>query len=52
MFADALLTGIVSQRSLQNLLLDSSCVIIALKENCSTSKPLEVSPEKNTNFEL
>jgi hypothetical protein len=32
---------------LQNLLLDSSCVIVALIENYSTSKPLKASPEKS-----
>jgi len=32
---------------LQNLPLESSCVIIALIENYSTSKPLKVSPEKS-----
>ena len=37
----------VSQRSLQNLPLESSCVFIALIENSSTSKPLEVSPDKS-----
>jgi hypothetical protein len=47
MFADALLTGIVSQCSLQNWLLESSCVIVALIENYSTSKPLKASPEKS-----
>jgi hypothetical protein len=46
-FADALLTGIVSQRSLQNWPLESSCVIVALIENYSTSKPLKISPEKS-----
>jgi hypothetical protein len=29
------------------LLLESSCVVVALIENCSTSKPLKVSPEKS-----
>jgi len=38
-FADALLTGIVSQRSLQNSPLESGCVVVALIENYSTSKP-------------
>jgi hypothetical protein len=38
-FADALLTGTVSQRSLQNSPLESSCVVTALVENYSTSKP-------------
>jgi hypothetical protein len=47
MFADTLLTGIVSQRSLQNLPLESSCVVVALTENYSTSKPLKVSSEKS-----
>jgi len=46
-FADAILTGIVSQCSLQNSPLDSSCVVVALVENYSTSKPLKVSPEKS-----
>jgi hypothetical protein len=32
---------------LQNLPLESSCVIVALIENYSTSKPLKVSPEKS-----
>jgi hypothetical protein len=32
---------------LQNLVLESSCVIAALIENYSTSKPLNVSPEKS-----
>jgi hypothetical protein len=32
---------------LQNLPLDSSCVVVALTENYSTSKPLKVSPEKS-----
>jgi hypothetical protein len=45
--ADALLTGIVSQRSLQNLPLESSCVIVPITENYSTSKLLNVSPEKS-----
>jgi len=31
----------------QNSPLESSCVIIALKENYKTSKPLNVSPEKS-----
>jgi hypothetical protein len=31
----------------QNSLLESSCVIIALIENYSTSKSLKVSPEKS-----
>jgi hypothetical protein len=47
MFADALLTGTVLQCSLQNLPLESSCVIVALTEEYSTSKPLKVSPEKS-----
>jgi hypothetical protein len=46
-FSDALLTGIVSYRSLQNPPLESSCVVVALIENYSTSKPLKVSPEKS-----
>jgi hypothetical protein len=32
---------------LQNSPLESSCVVVALIENYSTSKPLEVSPEKS-----
>jgi hypothetical protein len=32
---------------LQNLLLESSCVVVALTGNYSTSKPLKVSPEKS-----
>jgi hypothetical protein len=32
---------------LQNLLLESICVVIAVIENYSTSKPLKVSPEKS-----
>jgi hypothetical protein len=36
----------VSQRSLQNSPLESSCVVIALIENYSNSKFLNVSPEK------
>jgi hypothetical protein len=47
MFADALLTGTVSQRSLQNSPLESSCVVIALIENYSTLKLLNVSPKKS-----
>jgi len=47
MFADELLTGIVPQSSLQNSPLESSCVVVALIENYSTSKPLKVSPEKS-----
>jgi hypothetical protein len=31
---------------LQNSPLESSCVVVALVENYSTSKPLKVSPEK------
>jgi hypothetical protein len=46
-FADALLTGIVSWHSLQNSPLESSCVVVALIENFSTSKHLNVSPEKS-----
>jgi hypothetical protein len=46
-FADAPLTGIVSECSLQNSPLESSCVVVALIENYSTSKPLKVSPEKS-----
>jgi hypothetical protein len=46
-FADALLTVTVSQRSLQNSPLESSCVVVALMENYSTSKPLKVSSEKS-----
>ena len=45
-FTDALLTGIVSQHSLQNLPLDSSCAFIALIENYNATKPLNVAPEK------
>jgi len=33
-------------QSLQNLPLESGCVVVALIENYSTSKPLKVSPEK------
>jgi hypothetical protein len=47
MFADALLTGIVSQRCSQNSTLESVCVVVALVENYGTSKPLKVSPEKS-----
>jgi len=47
MFAVALLTGTVSYRISQNLLLDSSCVVVALTENYSASNPLKVSPEKS-----
>jgi hypothetical protein len=32
---------------LQNSPLESSCVVVALTENYSTSKPLNVSPEKS-----
>jgi len=32
--------------------MESSHVVFALIENYSTSKPLNVSPEKNTNYEL
>jgi len=46
-FGNALLTGIVSQRSLQNSPLESSCVVVALIENYSTSNPLKASPEKS-----
>jgi hypothetical protein len=46
-FADALLTGIASYRSLQNSPLESSCVVVALTENYSTSQSLKVSPEKS-----
>jgi hypothetical protein len=46
-FADALLTGIVSRRSLQNWPLESSCVVVTLIENYSTSKFLNFSPEKS-----
>jgi hypothetical protein len=37
----------VSKRSLQNSQLESSCVVVALIENYSTSKSLKVSPEKS-----
>jgi len=47
MFADAPLTGIVPYRSLQNSLLESSCVIVAVTEYYSTSKPSNFSPEKS-----
>jgi len=47
MFADALLSGTVSQRSLQNSPPDSSCVIVALTEKHSTSKLLKVSLKKS-----
>jgi hypothetical protein len=46
-FAGALLTGIVSLRSLKNSPLESSCVVVALTENYSISKPLQVSTEKS-----
>ena len=46
-FADALLTGIVSYRSLQNSPLESSCVVVALIENYSTSKPFKFCPERS-----
>jgi hypothetical protein len=42
-----LLAGIVSQCSAQNSPLDSSCVIVALIKNYSTSKYLKVSTEKS-----
>jgi len=41
------LTGIVSQRSLQNSPLESSCVVVALIENYSISKSLKISPEES-----
>jgi hypothetical protein len=47
MLADALLTGRVLYRSLQYPPLESSCVVVALIENYSSSKPLKVSPEKS-----
>ena len=37
----------MSQRSLQNSPLESSCVVVALIENYGTPKPLKVPPEKN-----
>ena len=40
-------TNIMSQRSLQNSPLESSCVVVALIENYSTSNPLKVSPTKS-----
>ena len=46
-FADALLIGIVSKCSFKNSPLECSCVVVTLIENCSTSKPLEVSLEKS-----
>jgi hypothetical protein len=50
--ADALLTGIVSWRSSQNSLLESSCVVVALIGNYSTTKPFKCFSWKITNFEL
>jgi hypothetical protein len=47
MYTDALLIGVVSYRSLQNSPLEISCVVVALIENYSTSKPLKISPEKS-----
>jgi hypothetical protein len=47
MFEDALLTCIVSQRNMQNSPLESSCFVVALIDNYSTSKPLRSSPEKS-----
>ena len=47
MFANALLTGTVSLRSLQNSPLESSCVVVALIENYSTSILLKFCPEKS-----
>jgi hypothetical protein len=47
MYADALLTGTVSQCSLPNSPLESSCVVFPHAENYSTSKPLKASPEKS-----
>jgi hypothetical protein len=35
---------------LKNTPLESSCVVVALIENYSTSKPLKVSPEKSQIF--
>jgi len=49
-FADVVLTGTVSKHSLQNSPLGSSCVVVALIENYSTSKSLKVSPEKSHNL--
>jgi hypothetical protein len=46
-FADALVSGIVSQRSLQNSPLGSSCVVFALIEKYRTSKLSNVSREKS-----
>ena len=40
------LTGTESKHSLQNSPLESSCVVVAIIENYSTSKPLKASPEK------
>jgi hypothetical protein len=40
----------MSLRILQNSPLESSCVVVALKENYNTSKPLNVSPEKSKNL--
>jgi hypothetical protein len=37
----------VSQSSLQNSPLESSCVVVAFMENYSTSKLLKFSPEKS-----
>jgi len=51
-FADALLTGIVSYRSVQNSPLESSCVVAALIEKYSTSKSLNVSPAKKKSLIL
>ena len=51
-FADALLTGTVSYRSLQNSPLDSSCVVVVLIGNYSTSKPFKSLSWKITRFEL
>jgi hypothetical protein len=42
-----LLIGIVSLCNLQNSLLESSCVFVALIKNYSTSKPLKGFPEKS-----
>jgi len=46
-FADALLTGIAIQRSLQNSPLESSSVVMALIKDCRILKPLKFSPEKS-----
>jgi hypothetical protein len=46
-YAAALLTGIMSKRSLQNLLLESCCVIVAVIKNYSTKETLNVSPENH-----